>query len=77
MRNDTASVLLSASRRALHAALPRIHSVDDFNNGIVTSFTHESEVLSEVDLIRVSLIHRKPTPGNAGRISVFNAIRIL
>ncbi len=54
MRNDTASALLSASRRALHAALPRIRSVDDFNNGIVTSFTHESEVLSEVDLIRVS-----------------------
>ena len=49
MRNDTVSVPLAASRKALHARTA------NFNNGIMMSFTHEREALSEAVLVRVSL----------------------
>ncbi len=56
MRNDAASVLLAASRRALHArTAPNPHAFPaNFNDAIMISFTHEREALSEAVLIRVS-----------------------
>ena len=53
MRNDTASVRLAASRRALRDRIRRIF--DDFNDAIMTPWACEREALIEVDLIRGSL----------------------
>ena len=55
MRNDTASVPLSASRRALHVRDARNLSVfRRFQRWNYDVLTHEREALNEVVLIRVS-----------------------
>ena len=56
MRNDAASALLDASRRALHNPDDVKHRVcDDFNDRIITNATCVREALIEVDLISASL----------------------